>query len=422
MDSYNLFLNSRTASSNYSVVFGAELLPANGNRGPDLLTPQAMNGVTIFLDRLRELGVQGVTIPIGYPLYTPDFPRYGEYVRFFKQVAQEVRKRDLKFALESAVAFANTPFSNLKIGYAGLNFEKFKAERKQMIRSLVEDLNPDYLNLGAEPDTEYQLTGVKELNSPERYAEYIDYVLTGLDRGGTKIGAGIGTWGNVQYLEALVKTGLDSIHTHIYPVTGNYLRNLVAIADIAKQHGKRLILDEAWLLKVDRPLANSVASSPEAFRRDAFSFWAPLDQKFLATIARSAKSLGIEYISPFWTQFFFGYVDYNSDTANLSYQELAAMANRAAANNILSGRFTSTGEFYKQLISANPSTTYTISTSTNQQTSTPGSAATEGGRTPGHEVILLVAATTLGLVVLTVLRHGRREGSAGANSQDAKHA
>jgi hypothetical protein len=69
LDSFDSYLNSQTVAGNYPVIFAAELLPANDNRGTDLLTPQALQSTAMYLDRLQELGVQAVTLPIGYQLY-----------------------------------------------------------------------------------------------------------------------------------------------------------------------------------------------------------------------------------------------------------------------------------------------------------------------------------------------------------------
>ena len=391
LDGYNTYLDSIGADKSYQVIFGGELLPANSNRGTDLLKPQTLQAVVLYLDRLRELGVQGITMPIGYPLYTPNFPHYTEYVQFYKQVFQEVRKHGMKIDVESSILFANTPFSTLKANYTGLTFDEFKTERKQMITNIVQDLRPDFLNLGAEPDTEYQLIGFKELSSPEQYADYINFVLSGLDRGSTKIGAGIGSWGNMEYVRELAsKTSLDSIYIHVYPITGNYLQNIFAISAIAKQYGKRILLDEVWLYKVDKPSANGVAASPDVFRRDAFSFWAPLDQKFLAAMVKSAQIANIDYVSPFWTEFFFGYVDYSSTTASLPFSELSSLANQAASKNILADQFTSTGKFYGLLASAQLSTS----------TTTPQSAA---NRIPSFGFALLIAALVAIIAVVAVI-------------------
>lgn len=364
MNGFDAYLDAHNTGVNYPVIFGGELIPANGNRGPVLLKPQTMRATALYLDRLQELGLQGVTLPIGYPIYTPNFPNYQEYRQFFMQVAQEVRKRGMTFSVESAVAFANTDFSTMTFDYSQLTFDQFEMQRKQMIAQIIQDLNPDYLNLGSEPDTEYQLTGFQEFRSPDGYVNYVNYILSGLDRGNTKIGAGVGTWGNVDYARSLAaNTSLDSIHIHVYPVYSSFLQNILTIADVAKQNGKRVVLDEAWLSKADKPTGSSVASAPDIFRRDTFSFWAPLDQKFLSVIVKSARLAHIEYISPFWTQYFFGYVDYSPDIANLSFTQLISMANGIAAGNIQSDHFSSTGLFYRQLTGAPTMTSLSAVTS-----------------------------------------------------------
>ena len=158
-----------------------------------------------------------------------------------------------------------------------------------------------------------------------------------------------------------------------------------------------MVLDEAWLYKVDKPSPNSVAASPEIFRRDVFSFWAPLDQKFLALIVKSAKVANIEYISPFWTQFFFGYVEYNSDTAKLSFRELSSMANRIASKNIIADHFTSTGQFYGQMAGA------LVSSSTASTAMSRGSV-----KIPGLGIGVLIAVVVVGVVALFVLRRRGR--------------
>jgi len=312
----------------------------------------------------------------------------------------------MKIDIESAVIFANTPFSKLNVSYAGLTFDQFKSERKQMVATIVQDLHPDYLNLGAEPDTETQLLGMKELSSPEKYTEYITYVLNGLERGDTKIGAGIGSWGNQEYVNGLVNTNLDSIHIHVYPITGRFLQNIITIAGTTKQHGKLVVLDEAWLYKTDTPTSNSVASSPEVFRRDVYSFWAPLDQQFLAALVKAAQVAKIDYVSPFWTTFFFGYVDYDSGTAQLPYGQLVTLLNQNAASNIVADQFTSTGQFYGALI-ANAAANFTSSSSMQQPTFTNHSATER--KFPG--LLLVITAVTIAapfaLALLTRARKGR---------------
>ena len=67
----------------------------------------------------------------------------------------------------------------------------------------------------------YKLSGFTEFNSPTQFAAYVNFLLNGLPRGDTKIGAGVGTWGDIAYAQALASTTtLDSIVTHVYPIVG----------------------------------------------------------------------------------------------------------------------------------------------------------------------------------------------------------
>jgi hypothetical protein len=66
LDQFGIFLDDQGTAQNQPI-FGAELLPANCNRGEELLRAGVLSGVKLYLDRLQELGVQGVTIPTLYP-------------------------------------------------------------------------------------------------------------------------------------------------------------------------------------------------------------------------------------------------------------------------------------------------------------------------------------------------------------------
>ncbi|HXX72554.1 MAG TPA: hypothetical protein VEI80_02580 [Candidatus Acidoferrales bacterium] len=70
LGSFNASLGTLTPSEN-SFVYATELLPANGNRGPALLQPNNLNSVAANLNALQAMGIQGVTIAIGYPLLDP---------------------------------------------------------------------------------------------------------------------------------------------------------------------------------------------------------------------------------------------------------------------------------------------------------------------------------------------------------------
>lgn len=231
------------------------------------------------------MGIQGVTFPIGYPLYSEDDPHHSEYVQFFKQVVQEIRKRGMKLDIESAVLFANTPFSSISENFTGLTFDQFKISKAKMVAEIINDLHPDYLNLGCEPDTMAALTGLKEFNDPAKYIDYVNYVLQNVTRGSTKIMAGIGTWDDISYVrDLLTQTNIDCVAIHIYPVIGEGLTKAISVISLAAQYNKHVVLDECWLYKTDTLSIGGIAASSNIYRLDSFSFFTPLDEEFFSEI------------------------------------------------------------------------------------------------------------------------------------------
>src|SRR5438874_2350439 len=58
----------RAARSGPRPMYGAELLPANGNRGDQLLDLHALQGARLWLSRFAQLGVRRVVFAVPYPL------------------------------------------------------------------------------------------------------------------------------------------------------------------------------------------------------------------------------------------------------------------------------------------------------------------------------------------------------------------
>ena len=222
-----------------------------------------------------------------------------------------------------------------------------------MAQTILREMSPDYLGLVAEPDTEAALTGLTALNDPATYAGMLTFILQGLNRGDTLLGAGVGTWGNLKFVEEFVKLGIDYVDVHHYPIWTEQLQNLVFIAQMARAAGKRITLDETWLYKAHFSESTSIAANEEIFRRDAFSFWTPLDQRFLRAIAKLAQVERYDYISPFWTNLYFGNVDYTAETATMAYRDVTARVNQKAVENLLAGRVTPLGSEYRQIIREN---------------------------------------------------------------------
>jgi hypothetical protein len=351
LDQWMAYLNTRTPVRNHDITFAAEVITANTNRGSALLRSDALPGVRLFLDRLKAMGVEAASISIGYPMLDPSFPRSSEYLSFYREVAREVRQRNMKLHVETGVVFTGTAFSDLDVDFSRLTLGQYIEGKRVMAERVLDAMRPDFLGLGGEPDTEAALTGLRELNDPDNYANALQVVIAGLDKKGAVVGAGVGTWSPLSFAQKLVRVeGLDAITLHIYPIWRAPIENATLISALARQNGKRLTLDEAWLYKALPSEATNIAANEAIFKRDAFDFWSPLDEKFLTTMVKLAEVEGIDVVSPFWSTFFFGSLTWTPALEAASYATVVQRVNEAAVANLVAGRRTPLGEHYRRLI------------------------------------------------------------------------
>jgi hypothetical protein len=114
--------------------------------------------------------------------------------------------------------------------------------------------------------------------------------------------------------------------------------------------GKSVVMSELWLYKLGSAEKFKGALDPAIFARDPFSFWSPLDQKFLRIAGRAARATKLELAAPFWSRYFFAYVDYNDPlTFRLSPRQLVDLAAQRAAEAILQNRVTETGAAFRSM-------------------------------------------------------------------------
>jgi hypothetical protein len=371
MDSKVSAFDARVSRSwdgqNSDVQFAAESLVANCNRGRQLLDPLAFEGTKLELTRLQDLGVRAVTICIGFPLlYRPFFEFNGDpddyqrLIDFYRKLSDEVHRRNLKLIVESSVLFGGvySQGSGLNVVeyYKKVSGQDIVAARVDVVRTIIREARPDYLNLGSEPDTQGKLTGRSDTSTPDGFSRITASLVEQLRAAGvgkTQLGAGIGTWqrSGETYLKALCSTGIDFVDLHVYPVNRDMLDKLITYTDQAHACGKPVAISEAWLQKqrdaeftqIDAVFDNAI------YARDTFSFWSPLDQKFLISLVKFAHWRRLLYLSPFWSKFFWAYLDY-AKVGRLSKQDLMTESARASATGIRDGTVTPTGAAYKQAI------------------------------------------------------------------------
>jgi len=343
------------ADTAYQPTFGVELTAANGNRGLQLLEPRVRQGVSVNLDAFQTLGVNGVTVAACYPMFLKDFPNSADYLAFYKFVVSEARRRHLKVLFKIGEAFHDPVHGHLPVGefYKNLTPERFMRQKREMIEIALRELQPDFLTVANEPDTSAMNTSLDF--SPDHFIRYVEAFTKGLTRGKTKIGAGAGTWSPLTYWTRLAtETDVDYLDMHIYPVNFDFFTHRpLEVADLAAKNGKSLVIGEGWLYKSrDGELGKQGLSYVELYSRDVFSFWAPLDSKFIGDLVQYSRAHPVEYMSLFWVQYLYGYVDYTPALAKAAPGELQQHGVLSAVGNIVARKPSSTGKAFQRYITA----------------------------------------------------------------------
>ena len=331
------------------VNFGVELLVTNSNRGEVLLTDRVFKATRLTLDRLKDLGVQGVALSIQYPILTSAFPRSAEYRKFYSRVAREVQRMGFKLIVEIGTTFREPEFSKLKVNYRGLTMTRFRDELGEMATFIATDMQPNYLTLFTEPDTQSRNTGLNF--TVKEFSATVGHVARSLNNHRVRLGAGAGTWDNMAHFEALARIPeLDYLDLHIYPIQRDFVLNRVTqLAALARRHNKTVSIGEAWLYKVSEHELGRI-SPVKAFARDVYSFWQPLDIMFVETVINLSHTIQAEFSCFFWMRYFYGYLDYNSLTKNLNPQQRINAVDALAGRNILNNTPGNAGEQFKTLI------------------------------------------------------------------------
>lgn len=361
--SFRTTINGEWNGTKHPVDFAAELTSASSSLGRALVEPDHFDGLLLELDSLKAMGVKAINVQIAFPILYPGFyssgAEYAEYVAFYERVAAEVRARNLKLIARSSMTIAQQGFSTVDVRafYDGLTLDQYKAGRIATIRTVIQRVRPDYLIVLGEPDTEAAQSRKMDLGTVTGSTAFLTSIMTAVRQenlGGMKVGAGIGSW-SAQYLtwaDSFLGTSIDFLDVHVYPVNRDFLPRVLDIAELAHSRGKAVAMSEAWLQKVaDTELG--AASVLALFARDPLSFWAPLDEQFIDLIIRTAHHTQMMFLSPFWSQYFHAYVDYNT-VAPLAPTQVLDVAYNATARQISDGRYTSTAAWYAALIAVSP--------------------------------------------------------------------
>ncbi|MEO8661517.1 MAG: Ig-like domain-containing protein [Bryobacteraceae bacterium] len=365
------FNNSTLAVWNGSkpaVTFSAHLSTANSNSGATILTPANFNSMTRELGGLKAMGAKGVVVNIDYPVLDAGFDAYGgqsaAYLTFYQGVASAIRASGLKLIVETGAIFSDPVFSPLNVSpyYNSLSLNDYMNGRASQAALIATQLQPDYLNVLQEPDTEAMQSGKPEVYTLPGSLNLLNTILTSVKATGATmpIGAGIGPWlpndvnGKTpfDYINGYAAiANLDSIDIHIYPVIRDFLSRMNTIATIAKNAGKKLTISEAWAYKVrDSEFNSPFYPSSVIYGRDVFSFWAQLDTQFLQAITNWSYYQHVDYMAAFWSQNLRAYIIYDSSTQTLPPSDLFNLRAAAAGTAITTPSVSTTGSTWYNLI------------------------------------------------------------------------
>jgi len=311
------------------------------------------------LDELKALGANAVTSHIDFPTFYQPFytyighpEQYQQFVSFYQQLAQDVRARGMKLVLEASLgmALAGNQFSVFQPYLQSLSWSEYVTGRAANALAVAQLIQPDYMTVLGEPDTEATSSGQTNLNNLTDVIQLVQQILTTLQHAGVKnvqIGAGAGTWTKnyMQYVQAFASMPLNYVDMHIYPINKTFFTAALTAADAIHAAGKQVGMSECWNFKI-RDSELGVLSYATVMGRDPFSFWEPIDISFLQAIVNFAKYKQLAFISPFWVHYFFAYLDYNT-YGSMPVNTILTDSDTAGSNAVLAGSFTATGHAWE---------------------------------------------------------------------------
>lgn len=318
-------------------------LPANSNAGTALLSREARATASSYLNGIRAANCSAVGLQIQYPLLDPEFPRQAEYLEFYRWAVSEARRRGMTVYAETSPAFAGTMWSGVEWDWG--NHDDHIQRRIAQACKIVLELEPDYLSVTHEPDTELAITG-HTLTTADCLG-MIAAVVACRDGCGaiTRIGGGLPVTAAWSELEPYGTQAGDFVTIHLYTAAVLERLQLVncfsRLVDYATRLSLPVIVGEGGLFKAHPlefrggPLAVS-----ELYGRDPYQTWENLDALAVEAFNYAGRVAGILVVNWFWSQYAFAY--YTGD--NPDQERARQVATRSALRNAENGRLTSLGE------------------------------------------------------------------------------
>ncbi len=310
------------------------------------------------LDAFKNMKVDGVAIMISAPDIYID--KEHSLISFYRELANEIRSRKMKIYIEH---FINPPFGkNVIKGFKDTvkGRQQFLETMKDELLQIYSEIKPDFLSLLTEPETLIRWTHLSYTEN--ELVSWVEDVAQSLKKTGaspnTLLGAGGGTWeSKIFFLELARQKGLDYIDFHLYALNLDRINQVEKLSELIDQIRKTrpkiiFTIGETWLYKHGKAEPKGMFCR-EAFFRDNFSFWSPLDQQFIELISGIAQKKKIAAIVPYFSQYFFSYYSFgDNESAKLPQWPISIMSSWKNANKSIQEKTLSpTGIRLKKLIS-----------------------------------------------------------------------
>ena len=251
--------------------------------------------------------------------------------------------RGFTIDVELGGLFCGTVFSTCTYAYPHTvsGWARLTAEQAKIV---IARTHPQYLDILSEPNTEAELTSIPALETLNGVVQFVTSTLQQIGRRGTtKIGAGAASWFPVSFDRAIAKTSVDVLIDHIYPLSSNIIQTVRATAALAHQTHKPLVADEVWLYKSTPSLNGGVTASGSEAKLDAFSFFEPLDERFLSITREWSIKADVAFTSPFWSQQLFSYTTWTPQLEAESTTQHRCSFDQEAAAAMANGAFSASG-------------------------------------------------------------------------------
>lgn len=371
LEAFDTTLNGIWHGSKYPVLFSGTLTSADANAGPSLIESGHYTGVQLQMQALQAMGVKAIMVEVGFPmLYEPFFSsqsQYQQFVSFYQQVAGGVRALGMKLIVENNCLLSNDVQAGWDTApfYATLNWTEYQAARAQTAAVIAQTMQPDYMVVLEEPDTEALMSGQSEANTVSGSTSMLSEILASVQQAGVsgmKVGAGVGSWQSdyLGYIQSFVTEPLNFIDMHIYTVnntgTQNFLTNALTIASTAAAAGKPMTMTECWLNKEGNSELG-VLSADEVRARNAYSFWEPLDATFFQTMENLAYYTQMTFLAPSNSDYYWAYQTYTTTLAGESASQILDEETTLSEQAMQQATYTSIAMSYYSAIVSPPDTT-----------------------------------------------------------------